>query len=255
MVKIFLNGCCGRMGKAIANLCVNNPEYKIVAGGDIVENPSYDFPVYTNLNDCTEDFDAIIDFSNAKAVPAVLEFALNRKKPFVCCTTALSDETIASIQTASETIAVFKSANMSLGINMMVELCKKATKILYPEFDIEIVEAHHNRKLDAPSGTAMMIADGIKQEISDDVEYVYDRHSVNKARSKNEIGISAIRGGNIVGEHSAMFISDEEILTISHSAQTRDVFAKGALTAAKFMAGKNNGYYTMSDVIAQYIEE
>lgn len=255
MVKIFLNGCCGRMGKAIANLCVNNPEYKIVAGGDIVENPSYDFPVYTNLSDCTEDFDAIIDFSNAKAVPAVLEFALNRKKPFVCCTTALSDETIASIQTASETIAVFKSANMSLGINMMVELCKKATKILYPEFDIEIVEAHHNRKLDAPSGTAMMIADGIKQEISDDVEYVYDRHSVNKARSKNEIGISAIRGGNIVGEHSAMFISDEEILTISHSAQTRDVFAKGALTAAKFMAGKNNGYYTMSDVIAQYIEE
>lgn len=255
MVKIFLNGCCGRMGKAIANLCVNNSEYKIVAGGDIVENPSYDFPVYTNLNDCTEDFDAIIDFSNAKAVPAVLEFALNRKKPFVCCTTALSDETIASIQTASETIAVFKSANMSLGINMMVELCKKATKILYPEFDIEIVEAHHNRKLDAPSGTAMMIADGIKQEISDDVEYVYDRHSVNKARSKNEIGISAIRGGNIVGEHSAMFISDEEILTISHSAQTRDVFAKGALTAAKFMAGKNNGYYTMSDVIAQYIEE
>jgi len=255
MVKIFLNGCCGRMGKAIANLCVNNPEYKIVAGGDIVENPSYDFPVYTNLNDCTEDFDAIIDFSNAKAVPAILEFALNRKKPFVCCTTALSDETIASIQTASETIAVFKSANMSLGINMMVELCKKATKILYPEFDIEIVEAHHNRKLDAPSGTAIMIADGIKQEISDDVEYVYDRHSVNKARSKNEIGISAIRGGNIVGEHSAMFISDEEILTISHSAQTRDVFAKGALTAAKFMAGKNNGYYTMSDVIAQYIEE
>ncbi|MCQ2472770.1 MAG: 4-hydroxy-tetrahydrodipicolinate reductase [Saccharofermentans sp.] len=255
MVKIFLNGCCGRMGKAIANLCVNNPEYKIVAGGDIVENPSYDFPVYTNLNDCTEDFDAIIDFSNAKAVPSVLEFALNRKKPFVCCTTALSDETIASIQTASETIAVFKSANMSLGINMMVELCKKATKILYPEFDIEIVEAHHNRKLDAPSGTAIMIADGIKQEISDDVEYVYDRHSVNKARSKNEIGISAIRGGNIVGEHSAMFISDEEILTISHSAQTRDVFAKGALTAAKFMAGKNNGYYTMSDVIAQYIEE
>lgn len=255
MVKVFLNGCCGRMGKAIANLCVNNPEYKIVAGGDIVENPSYDFPVYTNLNDCTEDFDAIIDFSNAKAVPSVLEFALNRKKPFVCCTTALSDETIASIQTASETIAVFKSANMSLGINMMVELCKKATKILYPEFDIEIVEAHHNRKLDAPSGTAIMIADGIKQEISDDVEYVYDRHSVNKARSKNEIGISAIRGGNIVGEHSAMFISDEEILTISHSAQTRDVFAKGALTAAKFMAGKNNGYYTMSDVIAQYIEE
>lgn len=255
MVKIFLNGCCGRMGKAIADLCYHNAEYQIVAGGDIVTNDSLYFPVYTSLNECSEDFDVIIDFSNAKAVPAILEFALSRKKPFICCTTALSDETVASILEASEKIAVFKSANMSLGINMMVELCKKATKILYPEFDIEIVEAHHNRKLDAPSGTAMMIASAIDQEISDNVEYVYDRHSVNKARSKNEIGISSIRGGNIVGEHSAMFISDEEILTISHSAQTRDVFAKGALTAAKFMSGKDKGYYTMSDVIAQYTGE
>lgn len=253
MVKIFLNGCCGRMGKAIANLCYNNPDYKIVAGGDIIENKNYDFPVYTSLSECNEDFDVIIDFSNAKAVPTILEFALSRKKPFICCTTALSDDTVSAILSASEKIAVFKSANMSLGINMMVELCKQATRILYPEFDIEIVEAHHNRKLDAPSGTAMMIASAIDQEISDNVEYVYDRHSVNKARSKNEIGISSIRGGNIVGEHSAMFISDEEILTISHSAQTRDVFAKGALTAAKFMAGKEKGYFTMSDVIAQYI--
>ena len=255
MVNIFLNGCCGRMGKAIAALCENNPDYKIVAGGDIIENNNYSFPVYTRLNECTEDFDVIIDFSNAKAVPAILEFALSRNKPFICCTTALSDDTVNSILAASEKIAVFKSANMSLGINMMVELCKQATRILYPEFDIEIVEAHHNRKLDAPSGTAMMIASAIDQEISDDIEFVYDRHSVNKARSKNEIGISSIRGGNIVGEHSAMFISDEEILTISHSAQTRDVFAKGALTAAKFMAGKEKGYYTMSDVIAQYIEK
>ena len=153
MVNIFLNGCCGRMGKAIAALCENNPDYKIVAGGDIIENTNYGFPVYTSLNECTEDFDVIIDFSNAKAVPGVLEFALNRNKPFICCTTALSDETVASILEASEKIAVFKSANMSLGINMMVELAKQATRILYPEFDIEIVEAHHNRKLDAPSGT------------------------------------------------------------------------------------------------------
>ena len=255
MVKIFLNGCCGRMGKVIVNLCNQSDDYEIVAGGDIVTNPDYKFPVYSNLSECTEDFDVIIDFSNAKAVPGVLEFALNRNKPFICCTTALSDETVASILEASEKIAVFKSANMSLGINMMVELAKQATRILYPEFDIEIVEAHHNRKLDAPSGTGMMIASAIDQEIPDNIEYVYDRHSVNKARSKNEIGISSIRGGNIVGEHSAMFISDEEILTISHSAQTRDVFAKGALTAAKFMCGKEKGYFTMSDVIAQYIEK
>ena len=255
MVKIFLNGCCGRMGRAIAALCHLDAEYQIVAGGDIVSNSDLYFPVYTSLNECTEDFDVIIDFSNASAVPTILEFALSRKKPFICCTTALSDDTVNSILAASEQIAVFKSANMSLGINMMVELCKQATRILYPEFDIEIVEAHHNRKLDAPSGTAMMIASAIDQEIPDNVEYVYERHSVNKARSKNEIGISSIRGGNIVGEHSAMFISDEEILTISHSAQTRDVFAKGALTAAKFMAGKEKGYFTMSDVIAQYIGE
>lgn len=254
MVKIFLNGCCGRMGKVIVDMCLHSDEYKIVAGGDIVTNSDYKFPVYTSVNECTEDFDVIIDFSNAKAVPTILQFALTRKKPFICCTTALSDETVASILDASESIAVFKSANMSLGINLMVELAKQATKILYPEFDIEIVEAHHNRKLDAPSGTAMMIASAIDQEIPDNVEYVYDRHSVNKARSKNEIGISSIRGGNIVGEHQAMFISDEEILTISHSAQTRDVFAKGALTAAKFMMDKERGYFTMSDVIAQYID-
>ena len=136
MVNIFLNGCCGRMGKAIAALCENNPDYKIVAGGDIIENNNYGFPVYTSLNECTEDFDVIIDFSNAKAVPAILEFALSRNKPFICCTTALSDDTVNSILAASEKIAVFKSANMSLGINMMVELCKQATRILYPEFDI-----------------------------------------------------------------------------------------------------------------------
>lgn len=254
MTKIFMNGCCGRMGKVIACMCLNSDEYEIVAGGDIVANPDCKFPVYSNLNDCTEDFDVIIDFSNAKAVPAVIKFALDRKKPLICCTTALSEETVNDLHSASDTIAVFKSANMSLGINMMVELAKQATKILYPEFDIEIVEAHHNRKLDAPSGTAVMIADGISEEIEGDVDYVYDRHSVNKARSKNEIGIASIRGGNIVGEHSAMFISDEEILTISHSAQTRDVFAKGALTAAKFMSGKTSGFYTMSDVIAQYID-
>ena len=225
MVKIFLNGCCGRMGKAIAALCENNPDYKIVAGGDIIENSNYGFPVYTSLNECTEDFDVIIDFSNAKAVPGVLEFALNRNKPFICCTTALSDDTVADLLKASETIPVFKSANMSVGINLMLELVKKCTKTLYPEYDIEIVEAHHNRQ------------------------------SRNEARKKTEIGISSIRGGNIVGDHSAMFINDEEIITVSHRAMTRDVFAKGALTAAGFMCGKKAGYYNMSDVIAEAIKE
>ena len=255
MTRVIMHGCNGRMGQAIVGLISSDEDACIVAGVDKFDQGKNSFPVYESIEDCEIEADVIIDFSNAKAVPSVLEFALNRNKPFICCTTALSDDTVNAILAASEKIAVFKSANMSLGINMMVELCRKATKILYPEFDIEIVEAHHNRKLDAPSGTAMMIANAIDQEIPDNVEYVYDRHSVNKARSKQEIGISSIRGGNIVGEHSAMFISDEEILTISHSAQTRDVFAKGALTAAKFMAGKESGYFTMSDVIAQYIEE
>ena len=255
MVNIFLNGCCGRMGHTIAKMCQHNDEYKVVAGCDVTTCDEYNFPVYSNPQDCAEDFDVIIDFSNAKAVPTILNYALSKNKPFICCTTALSDETVAELLKASETIPVFKSANMSVGINLMLELVKKCTKTLYPEYDIEIVEAHHNRKLDAPSGTAMMIANAISQEIPEEVDYVYDRQSRNEARKKNEIGISSIRGGNIVGDHSAMFINDEEILTVSHRAMTRDVFAKGALTAAGFMCGKQAGYYNMSDVIAEAIKE
>ena len=255
MVNIFLNGCCGRMGHTIAKMCQHNDEYRVVAGCDVATCDEYNFPVYSNPQDCAEDFDVIIDFSNAKAVPTILNYALSKNKPFICCTTALSDETVAELLKASETIPVFKSANMSVGINLMLELVKKCTKTLYPEYDIEIVEAHHNRKLDAPSGTAMMIANAISQEIPEEVDYVYDRQSKNEARKKNEIGISSIRGGNIVGDHSAMFINDEEILTVSHRAMTRDVFAKGALTAAGFMCGKQAGYYNMSDVIAEAIKE
>ena len=255
MVNIFLNGCCGRMGHTIAKMCQHNDEYRVVAGCDVTICDDFSFPVYSNPQDCTEDFDVIIDFSNAKAVPTILNYALPKNKPFICCTTALSDDTVAELLKASETIPVFKSANMSIGINLMLELVKKCTKTLYPEYDIEIVEAHHNRKLDAPSGTAMMIANAISQEIPEEVDYVYDRQSRNEARKKTEIGISSIRGGNIVGDHSAMFINDEEIITVSHRAMTRDVFAKGALTAAGFMCGKKAGYYNMSDVIAEAIKE
>lgn len=255
MVNIFLNGCCGRMGHTIAKMCQHNDEYKVVAGCDVTTCDDFSFSIYSNPQDCAEDFDVIIDFSNAKAVPTILNYALTRNKPFICCTTALSDDTVAELLKASETIPVFKSANMSVGINLMLELVKKCTKTLYPEYDIEIVEAHHNRKLDAPSGTAMMIANAISQEIPEEVDYVYDRQSRNEARKKTEIGISSIRGGNIVGDHSAMFINDEEIITVSHRAMTRDVFAKGALTAAGFMCGKKAGYYNMSDVIAEAIKE
>ncbi|MCR4689176.1 MAG: 4-hydroxy-tetrahydrodipicolinate reductase [Saccharofermentans sp.] len=255
MVKIFLNGCCGRMGHAIADLCSHSDDYVIVAGSDVAKYDGYSFPVYQNPADSTEDFDVIIDFSNAMAVPTILNFALAKKKPFICCTTALDDATIAEILKASEEIAVFKSANMSVGINLMLELVKNATKALYPDYDIEIVEAHHNRKVDAPSGTAMMLAAAVQQEAPDTLDYVYDRHSVSEPRKKNQIGISSIRGGNIIGEHQVMFVGDEEVVTISHSAQSRDVFAKGALKAAEFMCGKQSGYFTMADCIAELIKE
>ncbi len=255
MVKVFLNGCCGRMGRAIACLCKDSDEYTIVAGCDMMPGEDMSFPVYKGPNESTEDFDVIIDFSNAKAVPSILAFAIEKKKPFICCTTALDEATLAQIDKASEQIAVFRSANMSLGINIMLELIKKAAATLYPDYDIEILEAHHNRKLDAPSGTAVMLADAVKETVPDEMELIYDRHSVNEARKPNQIGMSSIRGGNIVGEHSIYFISDEETVTISHSAKTRDVFAKGALKAASFMKGKEKGYFNMSDVIAANNEQ
>ena len=255
MVDIFLNGCCGRMGHTIAKMCQHNDEYKVVAGCDVTTCDDFSFPVYSNPQDCAEDFDVIIDFSNAKAVPTILNYALTRNKPFICCTTALDEATLAQIDKASEQIAVFRSANMSLGINIMLELITKAAATLYPDYDIEILEAHHNRKLDAPSGTAVMLADAVKETVPDEMELIYDRHSVNEARKPNQIGMSSIRGGNIVGEHSIYFISDEETVTISHSAKTRDVFAKGALKAASFMKGKEKGYFNMSDVIAANNEQ
>jgi 4-hydroxy-tetrahydrodipicolinate reductase len=243
------------MGMAISHLCEHNDEYSVVAGCDAFDNSEMNYPVYQNPADCTEDFDVIIDFSNAMCVPTILNYAVTVKKPFICCTTGLSDETVSEILKSAEKIAVFKSANMSLGVNVMIELIKQAARTLYPDFDIEILEAHHNRKVDAPSGTAMMLATAIQQEVPDQMEYVYDRHSRNEARSKNEIGISSIRGGNIAGEHSVFFISDEETITISHSAKSRDVFAMGALKAAGFMAGKTTGYFTMSDVISESVSK
>jgi len=252
MVNIFMNGCCGRMGRAICAMTRNNPDFRVVAGCDIItECEGYDFPIFANPNDCDVDFDVIIDFSNAAAVPVITQFALARKKPFVCCTTAISEEAVADILKASEEIPVFKSANMSYGMNVMIELVRKAAKALHEDCDIEIVEAHHNRKLDAPSGTAIMIADAISEEVPYETEYVFERHSRRQARDKKEIGISAVRGGNIVGEHDVMFIGDEEIVKISHSAQTRDAFARGALTAAGFLKDKAPGYYAMSDIIAE----
>lgn len=255
VLRIFMNGCCGYMGRVINDMCKKDPSVKIVAGGDISSNQEgLDFPVFANLDDVDVDFDVIIDFSNVACVTKLIDMAVRLNKPIVCCTTGLGDQELKAISDAKEKIAVFKSANMSLGVNVLVSLAKKACDLLYPGYDIEIIEAHHNRKLDAPSGTALMIADAIKDEIKStkdsDMNYVFDRSSVRQKREETDIGISAIRGGNIVGEHEVMFIGGEEIVKISHSAQTRDVFARGAIVAAKYLYNKEPGMYDMTDMIS-----
>ncbi len=256
MTRIFLNGCCGRMGRAISNMAAESDVFEVVAGADVVTNPAgVSYPVFDSLSKCNTVFDVIIDFSNAKVVPSIIEEALKLKKPLVCCTTGLDDSTVAMLKDASEQIPVFKSANMSLGINVLIGLVKQAAKTLYPGFDIEILEAHHRRKLDAPSGTAMMIADAINEACDNELEYVYERHSRMQSRGDKELGISAIRGGNIVGEHEVYFISDEETVKISHSAQTRDAFARGALAAADFVKDIGPGLYSMDDIVSRAINK
>lgn len=254
MIRIFMCGCCGRMGRAINEMSKQYDDLKIVAGCDIAEDHSgLDFPVFKNPTDCDVEFDTIIDFSHASLLGSLVELAKRTNTSLICCTTGLSEDDIALLNETSKIIPVFRSANMSFGMNVLIKLVKQATKALYPGYDIEIVEAHHNKKLDAPSGTAIMIADEINNETGNQLEYVYDRHQVRQKRDTHELGISSIRGGNIVGEHEVMFIGDEEIIKISHSANTRFVFGRGALNAAKFIVGKKPGMYDMSDVLDEVL--
>lgn len=248
-VRIFLNGCNGRMGKVITDICSQEQGITIVAGADANNTAVSSFPVYTSATDCKEDFDVIIDFSHVLALPTVMQLAENTKKPLVMCTTGLTEDNKKALHTLSGKTAVFYSANMSLGVNVLVSLVQKAAEILYPGFDIEIIEAHHNQKLDAPSGTALMIADAVNETLDNQLEYVYDRHNDRQKRDAKELGLHSIRGGSIVGEHSVIFAGPEEVLTVSHSAQTRNVFARGAVAAARFMSGKSSGMYSMKDLI------
>lgn len=247
MVKIILSGCLGRMGKAISRIADETEGVKIVCGLDKVKGDA-SYPVYTEYNDLTADADVIIDFSHPDNLSGLLEFAKKNNLPIVAATTGLSDSQREDLKNAASQIPVFFSANMSLGINLLIRLSKVAAGILEDSFDIEIVESHHNKKIDAPSGTALAIADGIAEALKDKPTYVYDRQSVRRARDKKEIGIHAIRGGTVVGEHEVMFLGNDEIVTLSHSARSRDIFAQGAVSAAKFLAGKPNGYYTMDDL-------
>lgn len=250
MTNIIMHGCGGKMGHVVAELAKNDDSCQIVAGIDPT-TPQLDFPVFASPADCTVDADVIIDFSTASAVPALLDFAKEKQIPLVLCTTALSDETIAQMEEASKSVAVLKSANMSIGVNLLLDLVARASQILYDaNFDIEIVEKHHNLKIDAPSGTAMALADAINQAMDEKFHYVYDRSQKREKRERTEIGIHAIRGGNIVGEHDVIFAGRDEVITLSHHASSREVFAVGAIKAAKFLAGQQPGMYSMKEVLS-----
>ena len=251
MYKIIMSGCNGKMGRVISDLVQADEEAEIVAGIDIYDDGHNPYPVYADVEDCDVEADVLIDFSAAAGAEKLLAYCEHRKLPCVFCTTGLTEEQNALLQETSEKVAVLKSANMSLGINLLLKMLKEAASVLAPAgFDIEIVEKHHNQKVDAPSGTALALAGSVNEELGGAYEYVYDRSGVRRKRGKKEIGMSAIRGGTIVGEHDVIFAGADEVITFSHTAYSKAVFAKGAIQAAKFLAGKPAGMYDMSDVIA-----
>lgn len=251
MINIMMSGCNGKMGQVITRLAEQYEDLRIAAGYDIADNGKNEYPVFTDLKKCSAKVDVIIDFSNPAALESVLAFATSKRLPVIVATTGLSPAHKKLLEQASESIPVFFSANMSLGVNLLMDLVKKAAKLLESNFDIEIIEKHHNQKLDAPSGTALAIADSINSVLEQKQEYVYDRHSRRKKRSRTEIGIHAMRGGTIVGEHSVIFAGNDEIIEINHMAMSKDIFGIGALRAARFLYGKKPGMYDMNDLIAE----
>jgi 4-hydroxy-tetrahydrodipicolinate reductase len=251
ILKLLLHGCNGRMGQVISASCDKDPEMEIVAGVDIntaFSNP-YRYPVYKTLDECSDSFDVIIDFSHPFAFDALLKYATCSRKAIVIATTGLNKDQIATLDSLSEHVPVFFSANMSLGINTLIALTLKACDILDANFDIEILDSHHSGKLDSPSGTALMIAENINLHKDNPYQFVFDRHTVRAPREKNEIGIHSVRGGSIVGDHTVYFAGKEEVIEITHRAQSRNVFAEGAITAAKFLYGKEPGLYSMKNLV------
>ena len=251
MTNIILSGCGGRMGQAIIRATQDSDTIRIVAGVDInaaAIAPACTFPVYSSIDEFPDKADVIIDFSHHTALHSLATYAEKTGTPIVVCTTGHTDEERAEMAALSEKVAVFFSGNMSIGINLLIELCRTAARTLGESFDVEIVEKHHNQKLDAPSGTALMIADALREE-REQTEYVYDRHAVRAKRDSAQIGIHSIRGGTIVGEHEVLFAGKDEMITLTHTATSREIFANGALKAAHYLAGKGAGRYDMSDLI------
>lgn len=250
MTNIIIQGICGRMGRALQEKIAARTDCRVVAGVDQTAGAAGAIPVYASLQDLPEGVrGVIIDFTGAAGAVAAADYAAAHGLPCVICSTGLSAGEEARLEAASEQVPVFRSANMSLGVNVLIELCKQAVTLFGGEFDIEIVEKHHHNKLDAPSGTALMIADAINTRAGGAYEYVYDRHEVRQPRGRQELGISAVRGGGIVGDHDVLFCGPEEVVTLSHRAQSRGVFADGAVQAALFVDGRTPGYYTMSDLL------
>lgn len=249
MIRILLNGCNGKMGQAITQTCKYNESMSIAAGVDAFLNTVNEYPVYADPFQVKENVDIIIDFSHPKALDEILRYAVEKSLPIVIATTGHTDEQKVLMEKASNSIPVLLSANMSLGINLIIDLTKRATKMLHGAFDIEIIEKHHNQKIDAPSGTALSIADAINSALpGNEMKYVYDRHSSMQKRTRDEIGIHSIRGGTITGEHTIIFAGNDEIIEIKHTAVSKNLFAEGALKAAAFLYNKAPGYYKMQDI-------
>lgn len=251
MIKAIMCGCNGHMGRVITDLCRADAGIEIVAGIDKYDGIPNDYPVFASVNDCDAEADVVIDFSNASVVDDLLLYCAKKQIPVVLCTTGLSEQQLLLVKETSEQVAVLKSANMSLGVNTLLKLLATAAQVLAPAgFDMEIVEKHHNQKLDAPSGTALALADAMRDALEEDYSYKYDRSQERKKRDSYEIGIQAVRGGNIVGEHEVIFAGTDEVITFKHQATSKAVFGKGAVEAAKFLAGKPAGLYDMGDVIS-----
>lgn len=253
MIKIIMNGCNGKMGQVITRLVEEDEDAEIVCGVDINTDMKNSYPVVKSIDEFDGEADMVIDFSHPSCLTSVLNYCRRNNKPVILATTGFTAEQKVEFTEAAKEIPVFFSANMSLGINLLISLAKQAAKLLEGNFDIEIVERHHNRKIDAPSGTALAIADAIDESLSYPAEYVFDRHSVRRRRKPTEIGISAVRGGTIVGDHEVIFAGNDEVIELSHHAASKEVFAVGAIKAAKFMKDKPAGMYNMNQLVDEMI--
>lgn len=252
MIRVIMHGCNGKMGQTITNLVKEDDRIEIVAGIDLYDGIKNDYPVFASLTECDVQADVVIDFASAPAVDVLLDYCVETQTPVVLCTTGMSETQLARVEEASKKVAVLRSANMSLGINTLMDVLKKVAPIFAEAgFDIEIVEKHHNQKLDAPSGTAIALAESVNEGLEETYTYKYDRSQERKKREKKEIGIQAVRGGTIVGEHEVLFAGTDEVVEFKHTAYSKAIFGKGAISAAKFLAGKAPGMYDMQDVIAE----